>query len=377
MFVYQLLQERERLDRCGGGDECVPAAPADTLSSAAYRNVRAAWVRRRIWLRSWDPMPGMVWGYEKPLREFITETRPELPALCVEGRAQRWAEELVGTRELGTWERDADMRGLVWTVAPQFELGVDTSALMDFLPVLRDLREPPVPPGLFGKVDTSAPARPAVEKPTTPSWGLAKLHYTKSTELKKLDFKKFNFPWDMPLVPAYYRDRRFKQAVARRLRSDFDSQAEAGDFWEMEHIKATKGANWPAEMYRLSPREEDEIARRYESFRAWEKGYTAQVRGYNARFKTINWADFQIPDSVMIETEHWADHRFREEIMRRISGLTRARYEEEHRRRKHLLLVSAEEEWTIGVEAEDELQRRWEAQKKQSLKKRKREPRFE
>jgi hypothetical protein len=35
---------------------------------------------------AWDPLPGLVWGHEKPLREFVAETRPWLPPLSVEGR---------------------------------------------------------------------------------------------------------------------------------------------------------------------------------------------------------------------------------------------------------------------------------------------------
>ncbi|ETS78697.1 hypothetical protein PFICI_08550 [Pestalotiopsis fici W106-1] len=373
MFLEQLLRARERLGAQGG------AAP-DALSSHAYDEVKAAWVRRRIWLASWDPLPGMTWGHEKPLREFVAETRPWLSLLCVEGRAQRWAEELVGTKESGTWERDADVRGLVWTIPSQKsdermeDEGVQQrSAMSEMIPALLGLKQPPDPPGLFGKPEDLATApKLKIVKPTRPSWGLVKIPQDKKGQLKKLDFRVFDFPWDMPLSQTYYRDNRFKKAVARRLRRDFDSVADAEDFYEMEHLKATQGAE---REYRLNAEAEDQLARRHEAYRRWEHDYVKELKRYQAQFKKIDWKDFKLPDDAALGTEIWADARFRAEIMRRVPGLAADAYLDEHRRCKSQLLVPVSEAWTIDVEEEDSLQRRWQAQKKRAQpKKRKRAP---
>ncbi|KAI4600325.1 hypothetical protein KJ359_000679 [Pestalotiopsis sp. 9143b] len=368
MFLFQLMRERERLAMEGS------TAP-DSLSSKAYNNVRAAWTRRRIWLASWDPLPGMTWGHEKPLREFVAEARPRLSPLCVEGRAQRWAEELVGTREPGTWERDADVRGLVWTMPHQRSSGTECKTIMrDVIPELLSLRLPPDPPGLFGKPEALAAPRLKIKKPVPPSWGLVEIpHQPSGGELKKLDFRVFDFPWDMPLGQNHYRDHRFKKAVARRLRRDFDSAGEAEDFYDMEHLKATQGAE---REYKLAPEAEDQLARRHEAYRRWEREYAVELRRYKAQFRRIDWDDFRLPDDVLLGTGIWADARFRGEVVRRVPGLKAEEYLAEHRRARTRLLVPAGEQWTIDVEEEDDLVRRWEAQSKRGgqQKKRKRAP---
>lgn len=393
MFLSQLLRARQRLgsSQGGGGGGGGGASPDDALSSRAHDEVKAAWVRRGVWLASWEPLPGMTWGHEKPLREFVAETRPELSPLCVEGRAQRWAEELVGAREAGTWERDADVRGLVWTIpTPQQQqetvggggdhLGSETlrqkSAMGELIPALLSLKQPPDPPGLFGKPEghlaTTAPRVLKIAKPTPPSWGLVQVPQDKKGGQRKLDFRVFDFPWDMPLSQTYYRDGRFKKSVARRLRRDFNSAAEAEDYYDMEHLKATQGAE---REFRISAEAEDQLARRHEGYRRWEREYVLELKRYQAQFKKIDWKDFKLPDDAALGTELWADARFRAEILRRVPGLAAEAYLAEHRRCKALLLVPTNEAWTIGVEEEDSLQRRWEAQKKRTQpKKRKRTP---
>ncbi|KAK6078853.1 hypothetical protein SCUP515_04292 [Seiridium cupressi] len=357
MFMYQLMKECKRLDRC------CPSSPYESLNSAAYKNIKASWVKRRIWLKSWDPMPGMSWGHEKPLRDFIQETKPWLPQLCVEGRVQRWTEQLVGTQEAGTWERDTEARGLTWTTPSQRGGGDEKSTMSELLPAMKNLPRHPPTPGLFRRQKRHVSDVPQVEKPRAPSWGLVKVPYEVSKKSKRLDFKSFDFPWDMPLNITHYQDRRFKQAFVRRLRSDFDSVEEAEDFYEVEHLKATQGAVKPEQEYYIPKEDEDAISRRYKAYKKWKTDYTTQLSEYRAQFRKIDWADFEFPEDTKIGSEHWSDERFKAAIKRRIPGLTDYGYKFEQKRQKAQIHVPLNEAFRISVENEDELQKRWEAQK--------------
>ncbi|KAK8007735.1 hypothetical protein PG989_001725 [Apiospora arundinis] len=46
--------------------------PPANINSQAYREVRQTWVKRRIWDRSWEVLPGQHWRHERPLEEFLT-----------------------------------------------------------------------------------------------------------------------------------------------------------------------------------------------------------------------------------------------------------------------------------------------------------------
>ncbi|KAK7990997.1 hypothetical protein PG990_015277 [Apiospora arundinis] len=46
--------------------------PPANIDSQAYREVRQAWMKRRIWDRSWEALPGQHWRHERPLEEFLT-----------------------------------------------------------------------------------------------------------------------------------------------------------------------------------------------------------------------------------------------------------------------------------------------------------------
>lgn len=497
-FMYQVIAERDHLMRHR-------LASPDAVHSVAYRNVRDAWVQRRIWPGGagaagpgaeggpgtagtgggaavagaaigggWDPLPGLVWGHEKPLREFIADTRPWLPQLAVEGRAQRWTEEGVGTRELGTWEREALEAGeLTWSSSdglgaaaaaglgaashpsrdlPAAAAGVmrepappaasaaaaaDGSVLADqgLLSVLLALRKPPHPPGLFGGCrvdagggaddddddatgeDTDCSSAAPPQRPVPPCWGLVEAPRTLNPgqALQKLDFATFAFPWDMSVGHAYYRDRRFKDALIDRLLStsafsffsrrpsrppdsddsDEDSGEDSDDsggpdadvrptppqealeeaevFYEREHARLTDRGR-PAAEYHLSAADEDDLARRYAAYRACEAAYAARLAAWAARLRRIDdFAAFRFPPDVLVGRTHWADPRFRAAIMRRFPGLTDAEYEARRARCRDLLVGAPllgegrrrgggeEADYRVSAEEEDYLQRRSEA----------------
>ncbi|KAK6851586.1 hypothetical protein PG995_011711 [Apiospora arundinis] len=75
-FRHQVDKVRDRLlnqwrHKDGTKATRVSLPPAN-IDSQAYREVRQAWVKRRIWDRSWEVLPGQHWRHERPLEEFLT-----------------------------------------------------------------------------------------------------------------------------------------------------------------------------------------------------------------------------------------------------------------------------------------------------------------
>ncbi|KAI1843077.1 hypothetical protein JX266_010766 [Neoarthrinium moseri] len=363
LFMYQVARESEWLKR-------QHLAPADAISSAAYRNVKDCWIKRRIWLRSWNPAPGMTWGHEMPLRDFVLESRPSIPQDSLDARVQRWTQEGVGTREPGTWESSARKWKMAWSAAVSTDSNKNSETILsDMLPALLRLPKPPPPPGLFGRVEvTCMSAKP--KRPMPPSWcDDAITQLTSKGEgqgLRQINFDEFEFPCGLnytlrntALANAFYLDCRFRKAILKRTRQDYISSAENEEAYEKEHQRLKNTLDQPDPGFTLSPEIEDSIARRYEAYTKLRRNYELELAEYRKQLKKIDFSNFDLPPDVKVERRHWADRRLKDAVMRRTTVTDRC-YEARHKKSRSEFPMSLEEDYHISAEEEDELQRRLE-----------------
>jgi hypothetical protein len=347
----------------------------------------------------------------------------------------------VGTRKLGTWERRTGGMGLAWSkgleavgaasgtlMVPEAEIDVASgdvpeepapspSVLAELLPVLQMLEKPAPPPGLLGRCieeELSKEGDPVaqergnlgqapVQRPEPPCWGLLDPGQEPQASL---DFDKFEFPWDMSIGHAYYRDRRFKKALLKHLMStsafsllrscshtdaeddampcpgnnysrcsssDLDSDTDdsepeitaeqrAESWYESQHRRLTEPGR-PAESYHIPADEEEDLARRYTAYKKWEEAYPTQLATYQTQLRQIeDFSAFEFPPDVLIDRGHWADPRLQAAIMRRMPDLTDAEYEGRQRWCSILTLGTPprpkKDVYRVSVE-EDYLLKKW------------------
>lgn len=69
-FVYQISQERERMQEDSPSGEGIDTAAVNTR---AYEIVKSTWMKRGIWNEDWGILPGMSWKHEAPLEAKISD----------------------------------------------------------------------------------------------------------------------------------------------------------------------------------------------------------------------------------------------------------------------------------------------------------------
>ncbi|KKZ60762.1 hypothetical protein EMCG_04572 [[Emmonsia] crescens] len=75
-FIYQVSRDRERMQSETEDERATTTATLNSdINTKAYENVKAIWVRRKIWNRKWGILPGMVWKHEEPI-ELLTADPP-------------------------------------------------------------------------------------------------------------------------------------------------------------------------------------------------------------------------------------------------------------------------------------------------------------
>ena len=75
-FVHQVSKERERI-RDNLSVQGTPFTVPPDINTTAYENVKHVWIKRGIWNKKWNVLPGMSWKHERPLQEFLNEEMGE------------------------------------------------------------------------------------------------------------------------------------------------------------------------------------------------------------------------------------------------------------------------------------------------------------
>ncbi|CAG8978556.1 hypothetical protein HYALB_00012430 [Hymenoscyphus albidus] len=75
-FVYQISQERERIQAESANDE---GAHTTDINTRAYENLLNTWTKRGLWNKKWGVLPGMSWKHEQPFEEMLGEEMGDDP----------------------------------------------------------------------------------------------------------------------------------------------------------------------------------------------------------------------------------------------------------------------------------------------------------